>query len=415
MACFGCVSGHNTWSGVAAIAMIATRMSTLGSATFYRRPLPQGLIPFASPQGRQLFQEALAEGGMEGWFALAEQFHTQSDPAFCGLGSLVVALNSLQIDPGRIWKGPWRWYSEELLDCCLPLDEVKSKGVTMEELACLARCNGARANLVHADAASASELREAIVKATGSPLGPIMIAAYTRRALGQTGDGHFSPVAGFHRAGDLVLVLDVARFKYPPHWLPLPLLHEAMQATDPASGRARGWIMLERDQHASALLFRLVNHEDAQALSARLFEAPDEITFETASDFARALDARLGEVASRWVSRALSDAQTLTPEHQLVVQELLSQLRGSEAFALVRRIREDAASARDEAVAMLLLSMPPELMGSLHAPRGLLEDHLQIDPAHSTLAREVVSLGEQLQTLCQWHKRGGARTCAVKG
>lgn len=388
-------------------------MSTLGSATFYRRPLPQGLIPFASAEGRQLFQEALADGGMEGWFALAEQFHTQSDPAFCGLGSLVVALNALQIDPGRIWKGPWRWYSEELLDCCLPLDEVKSKGVTMEELACLARCNGARAKPQHADAATAGELRDAIVEATKAPLGPIMIAAYTRRALGQTGDGHFSPVAGYHKGRDLVLVLDVARFKYPPHWLPLPLLHEAMQAMDPASGRARGWIMLERNQQASALLFRLVNHEDAQALSDRLFQAPDGSSFETAGEFARALDVRLGEVASGWVSRALTSAETLTPEHRLLVQELLSQLRDSQAFALVRQVRNGAPSARDEGLAMLLLSMPPELMLSLNAPKRILEE-VRIDSNHSALAREVVSLREQLQTLCQWHKRGGAPTCAVK-
>ena len=55
------------------------------AASFYRRPLPDSLIAFASPQGRQLFREALAAGGMEGWFALAEQFHTQADPAFCGL------------------------------------------------------------------------------------------------------------------------------------------------------------------------------------------------------------------------------------------------------------------------------------------------------------------------------------------
>ena len=37
-------------------------------------------------------------------------------------------------------------------------------------------------------------------------------------ALLQTGDGHFSPVAGYHAGTDSVLVLDVARFKYPPYW-----------------------------------------------------------------------------------------------------------------------------------------------------------------------------------------------------
>jgi Phytochelatin synthase len=31
--------------------------------------------------------------------------------------------------------------------------------------------------------------------------------------LGQTGSGHFSPIAGYHAATDSVLILDVARFK----------------------------------------------------------------------------------------------------------------------------------------------------------------------------------------------------------
>jgi hypothetical protein len=89
--------------------------------TLYRRPLPAGMIAFSSDEGRRVFSEAMAEGGLGGYFPIAEQFHTQSDPSFCGLGSLVVALNALGIDPGRLWKGPWRWFSEELLDCCVPL------------------------------------------------------------------------------------------------------------------------------------------------------------------------------------------------------------------------------------------------------------------------------------------------------
>jgi hypothetical protein len=92
------------------------RLSASVENTLYRRPLPQGAIAFSSPEGREVFAEALASGGLDGYFLLAEQFHTQADPAFCGLGSLVVALNALAIDPGRLWKGPWRWFSEDLLD-----------------------------------------------------------------------------------------------------------------------------------------------------------------------------------------------------------------------------------------------------------------------------------------------------------
>src|SRR6187402_1556090 len=134
------------------------------SGTLYRRPLPEGNIAFSSLAGRELFAEALARGGLDGYFPLAEQFHTQADPAFCGLGSLVVALNALGVDPGRLWKGPWRWFAEELLDCCVPLSEVQRRGLDLEELACLARCNGAEVELHRADATNLAAFRAALAR-----------------------------------------------------------------------------------------------------------------------------------------------------------------------------------------------------------------------------------------------------------
>ena len=96
-------------------------------ATLYRRPLPANAIAFSSDEGRKIFSEALTDDGLPGYFRLAEQFQTQADPAFCGLGSLTVALNALSIDPGRPWKGPWRWFAEELLDCCATLEDVRKR------------------------------------------------------------------------------------------------------------------------------------------------------------------------------------------------------------------------------------------------------------------------------------------------
>lgn len=60
----------------------------------------------------------------------------------------------------------------------------------------------------------------------------------------QTGDGHFSPIAGYHRGLDLVLVLDVARFKYPPYWVPLTSLWAAMSHVDPHTGNTRGYYVI---------------------------------------------------------------------------------------------------------------------------------------------------------------------------
>lgn len=221
---------------------------------YYRRPLPEGLIAFASPEGRALFREALAAGGMEGWFPLAETFHTQSEPPFCALGSLVVVLNALAMDPGRTWKGPWRWYSEELLDCCDSLATVREKGMSLPRFACLARCNGLAAAVRYGDEASVQQLEADIVAAASG--GPHVIVSFGRSALGQTGDGHYSPIGGWHAGRRLALVMDVARFKYPPFWVPVEQLHAASATLDPATGRARGWIVLDRDGSVDARVWR---------------------------------------------------------------------------------------------------------------------------------------------------------------
>src|SRR6187401_2760362 len=146
------------------------------SETLYRRPLPSEAIAFSSLDGRKVFAEALSAGGLEGYFALAEQFHTQADPAFCGLGSLVVALNALAIDPGRLWKGPWRWFSEDLLDCCVSLEEVRRRGLDLDEVTCLARCNGAAVELHRAETSDLAAWRASLTAAARGD--EVVIASY---------------------------------------------------------------------------------------------------------------------------------------------------------------------------------------------------------------------------------------------
>lgn len=71
--------------------------------SFYRRPLPDGCIDFASQTGKQIFKEALGEGGMEVYFSLAAQFHTQEEPAYCGLGTLSMVLNRYTASKCKIY------------------------------------------------------------------------------------------------------------------------------------------------------------------------------------------------------------------------------------------------------------------------------------------------------------------------
>lgn len=215
--------------------------------SFFRRELPKHCISFSSDEGKKLFREALGEGFMENYFTLAAQYRTQSEPAFCGLGTLTMALNALSIDPGRVWKGPWRWFSEEMLDCCTSLELVKKQGITLGQFVCLARCNGAQASVFYGSDSDEATFRN-VVETTSKASEFVTIVSYNRGKVGQTGTGHFSPIGGYHPRKDMVLLMEVARFKYPPHWIPLSMLFEATKDVDAVTGRSRGFVTLSPSQ-----------------------------------------------------------------------------------------------------------------------------------------------------------------------
>ena len=99
--------------------------------TFYRRSLPDTCVAFSSKLGREYFESAMRHRGLKSYFHLMEQYTTQSEPAFCGISTLVIALNALAVDPRQIWKGSWRWYEESMLNCCIDLEQAKETGITM--------------------------------------------------------------------------------------------------------------------------------------------------------------------------------------------------------------------------------------------------------------------------------------------
>ena len=313
--------------------------------TLYRRPLPADAIAFSSPEGRAVFAQALAAGGLDGYFQLAEQFHTQADPAFCGLGSLVVALNALAIDPGRLWKGPWRWFAEDLLDCCVPLSEVRQRGLDLDELTCLARCNGAEVELQRADSNDLEVWRATITAASRGEA--VVVASYDRGAMGQTGGGHFSPVGGFHATRDLVLILDVARFKYPPHWVSAERVWRAMQPADPATGRSRGWLVLRPRAQGVALGFTVRCEGDSwQGLAKRLTSIVKGLQLEAdLASLARAVQPLAAHLELRLPSASA---------HQEGLADARAALRALPAH---RQVAQAVGPEQAEAVTLLLLAV----------------------------------------------------------
>ncbi|KAF9155477.1 hypothetical protein BG015_009765 [Linnemannia schmuckeri] len=217
-------------------------MESVLDSTFYRRDLPAHLDSFTSPRGKKLFQEMIAAGTGECFFRLCTSFNTQSDPAFCGVSSLSMVLNALEIDPRRQWRGVWRWYSDEQLDCCTSVEVMKQKGITFNQFSCLARCH-AKVSAKRADRTTIEQFRQDI-KLVSTSDQVHMVLSFSRAALGQTGSGHFSPVGGYHAGEDKVLVLDTARFKYPPFFATVQELWESLLPVDPETGECRGYFLV---------------------------------------------------------------------------------------------------------------------------------------------------------------------------
>ncbi|VEU36694.1 unnamed protein product [Pseudo-nitzschia multistriata] len=173
-----------------------------------------------------------------------------------------MTLNALAVDPGQQWKGVWRWYTESMLNCCVDLEEIKKDGITLRDFQCLAHCQGLSVESRYCDETfSLNEFRRVVERACieqsveeedelehngedENQLLECLIVSYSRKTLGQTGDGHFSPLAAYDKESDSVLILDTARFKYGAHWTKLPLIYEAMKPLDKSSGKPRGYALL---------------------------------------------------------------------------------------------------------------------------------------------------------------------------
>jgi glutathione gamma-glutamylcysteinyltransferase len=218
------------------------------------------------------------ENTAESYWALTEQFVNQSDPAFCGVTTLLMVLNAMSVDPQIRWRGGWRWYGSEdvLLDrCCLSAERIRRVGVTMEEFRLLGRCHGLSIQLKRPiitttttqgdkDEAhkqhnySLDDFRQDIQNILTTRNdddnnnndqqqynNSTLVVSFARSALGQTGDGHFSPLAAYHKETDQVLLLDVARFKYAPYWVSVEDLYHSMVPIDSVTEKSRGWFLLE--------------------------------------------------------------------------------------------------------------------------------------------------------------------------
>ncbi|MFN6131610.1 MAG: phytochelatin synthase family protein, partial [Synechococcaceae cyanobacterium] len=164
---------------------------------------------------------------------LSQEFLTQANLSYCGVASAVMALNSLAV-PAPAAKGyaSYRfWTQENLFEAGSggpDATTVRQRGMTLAQLQQLLAGRGVTASAIEASSLSLAELRQLLRRSLADPDDRLLVN-YHRQALGQAGGGHISPLAAFDDGSDRVLILDVARYRYPAVWVPISQLLQAMR------------------------------------------------------------------------------------------------------------------------------------------------------------------------------------------
>lgn len=210
-------------------------------------PLPANLIAASSPDGEALLVGAEAR---QAYFPLADNFLTQKTQTFCGVASMVMVFNALQLPAPEVPEyAPYRTFTQDNIfndatEAILPRDTILKQGITLDQMGALLAVQPVEATVRHASDSSLDQFREEASSHLGQP-GHFVLINYFRNALGQQKGGHFSPLAAYDKESDRFMIMDVARYKYPPVWVKAEELFAAMNTKDSDNqDKSRGYVLI---------------------------------------------------------------------------------------------------------------------------------------------------------------------------
>lgn len=179
-----------------------------------------------------------------------------------------MVLNALEIDPKRTWKGNWRWFSSEQMKTCSPAESVQEHGIPFDEFTCLAQTYCKVQPRRGVSYKQFLQDLEAVTSDTTSQ----MVVNYSRSCLGQQDPlAHFSPIGGFNKAENQVLIMDVARGKYPSVWVNAKDLFRAMMTTSKEeAGRSRGYFILSNHEQGKQQPSQMLLNSASASSSTKL-------------------------------------------------------------------------------------------------------------------------------------------------
>lgn len=184
------------------------------------------------------------------YFMVAPYIDTQENMGFCGPASMAAVLNSLPDihRPPAPPYPPYRYFTQSNLFTSESSEiksyaEVAHSGFTLQQASAFLRRLNVFNQIYWGTDLSAQNLRQ-VIKESLDNSDRRIIADFNRPVFGQEGGGHYSPIVAYDSATDSVLILDVAKFKYPPFWVTIDDLLVSLKAIDSDSGRSRGLIII---------------------------------------------------------------------------------------------------------------------------------------------------------------------------
>jgi len=280
----------NKLSGDTFPQALASTASTLALIPFQTGP-PRQLIYLTRADAYELLLESIPLSSStisqysNDFFLLLSGLDVQINQHYCGTATAVAVLNSLRylrssgshedgVDiPFDLAYAPYPYATQgDIFDECTKNTVISRTdggvgvngiltqpyGLNMGQIAKLLRCHldstadsgggtwDIQSHLVDKTHMTLNKVKYELRNALSDPNSRLLVN-YERGAIGQAGGGHWSPVGSYSEKWDAFLIVDVAKYKYPPVWVPAEKLFAAMATVDDCGS----WDYPNAQQHLS--------------------------------------------------------------------------------------------------------------------------------------------------------------------
>lgn len=198
-----------------------------------------------TPQGATLRARIPADAD---YWRLVPNFSVQKTQSYCGVATAVTVLNSLPIKrPVDPTYAPYAYFTQRdffspAVSRIISAETVMKQGMTRDEMARTLATYGVHTRSIAGTSLTDDSLRK-LLKSALRDKRRFVLANYLRHTFGQVGGGHWSALAAYDAKTDRVLILDVAKYKYPPAWVTVAALRAAIATLDSTSGKPRGLVI----------------------------------------------------------------------------------------------------------------------------------------------------------------------------